>query len=211
MQFLNLFNILYEDLLILFVNLKDVLIPFLAHPTLHWVDPEGSFFDLIVTKNTREDDLIHVACHWIFNEQVSCNLVDSHEHESQLSGRSIFLIFDYFDLCLDPLAFDSQIFELIEGILLLFRLTFILLLLWITVELKHLLLEVLNTLKSINILPHFIFVLCVYSLKCFLLSFKLFLPLNQLFDKLAYFWVWIELSRVLRIQIFKGSLSLYLR
>ena len=54
--------------------------------------PEDTLLDVVVTKDTSEDNLVHVTCHWIFDEQLVGHLVDAHEHEGKLSCRSIILL-----------------------------------------------------------------------------------------------------------------------
>ena len=78
----KLFDVLVKNFFVILVEFKHLLIPFLTYPALYCVDPELSFFDIFVTKYTRKYDFVHVASHWIFNEQFVCNLIDSHKHES---------------------------------------------------------------------------------------------------------------------------------
>ena len=59
---------------------KRQLVPFVAHPALGGVHPEGTFFDFLVAKHTREDNLVHVACHRILDKLVVGHLVYAHEH-----------------------------------------------------------------------------------------------------------------------------------
>jgi hypothetical protein len=75
-------------------------VPFLADPALSAVTPERALFDVIVAQDPREDDLVHVASHWVFYEQLICDLVDAHKHKGEFTGRAFSCL-----LCRDPLCF----------------------------------------------------------------------------------------------------------
>ena len=81
LELLYFVDLLSEDFAIVGVVLEDHFVPFAADPALHSIAPEGSLFNFIVTKDARENDLIHIASHRIFNQEVVCHLVDAHEHE----------------------------------------------------------------------------------------------------------------------------------
>ena len=87
--------------------------PFLAEPALGAILPVGTFFDFGMAKNSSEDDLVHVTCHRILDEQVICNLIDAHEHQSKLTGRSLFLLTHYIVLNSESLALHLEISLLI--------------------------------------------------------------------------------------------------
>lgn len=61
-----------------------------------------SLLDIIISQNTREDDLVHIAIHRILIQNLAGNLVDAHKHECQLSLGPFFLLFD--DLFFSALA-----------------------------------------------------------------------------------------------------------
>ena len=65
LELLYFIDLLSEDFAIVWIVLKDHFVPFAADPALHSIAPEGSLFNFIVTKDAREDDLIHIASHWV--------------------------------------------------------------------------------------------------------------------------------------------------
>ena len=68
LQSVDLSDFLEEDLSIIIQMVgKRQLVPFVAHPALSGVHPEGTFFDFFVAKHTREDDLVHVTGHRILD------------------------------------------------------------------------------------------------------------------------------------------------
>lgn len=86
MQVFKLTNLLLEDFSVLRIKREGLLVPLLAHPALHSVDPVSALFNVLVPKNSREDDLVHVASHWILDEQIEGHLIDAHEHEGQFAS-----------------------------------------------------------------------------------------------------------------------------
>ena len=81
MQGLKFLDLLLKELLVLnVINLEDYFVPFLTNPTLDSIDPVLALLDIVMAKNTRENDLLHVASHRIFLKEVLSDLVDTHEH-----------------------------------------------------------------------------------------------------------------------------------
>ena len=68
-----------------------------------------AFVDIVVSQDSAEDDLIHVASHRILEQQVVGDFVDSHEHKSHLTCRlgSLLLIGISLDLLLDSLNLEG--------------------------------------------------------------------------------------------------------
>lgn len=60
-------------------------------------------------QNSREHNIVHISGHWIFDQQIVRNLVNSHEHECQLASRSILRFFGELVFCTGPLPLNSQI------------------------------------------------------------------------------------------------------
>ena len=96
---------------------KRQLVPFMAHPALGGVHPEGTFFDFLVAKHTREDDLVHVTGHRILDELVVGHLVDAHEHECELTCGAIFVLFNDLHFSSSFMPLDSQFPSLLKDIL----------------------------------------------------------------------------------------------
>ena len=55
------------------------------------ISPKVTLFYVIMPQDPSEYDLIHIACHRVFNQEVESDLIDSHEEEGHLSGRAILL------------------------------------------------------------------------------------------------------------------------
>lgn len=69
MKLVKLGYILLEEVFVAaIVILEDHLVPLLTNPALHSVHPVCAFLNLFVTKDAREDDLLHVASHRILHE-----------------------------------------------------------------------------------------------------------------------------------------------
>jgi len=83
LKLVNFSHFLLEDLLVIDQVIGQCyFVPFVAHPTLCGVSPEGTLFYLFLSKHSREDDLVHVTYHWILEQKVVSHLVDAHEHQS---------------------------------------------------------------------------------------------------------------------------------
>ncbi len=80
---IDLSNFLLKDLLVVrhMVANRD-LVPLETDPALGCIRPVGTLLDLIVSKHSREDNLIHVPSHWVFLQQIEGHLVDAHKHQS---------------------------------------------------------------------------------------------------------------------------------
>ena len=70
------------------------LVPLLADPALRSIWPILALLDVIMTKDSSENDFIHVASHWVLDEEIIGHLVDTHEHEGQLTCGSIVVLLD---------------------------------------------------------------------------------------------------------------------
>jgi hypothetical protein len=107
-------NLLCKDrIVIMHVVLYLNFVPFLADPALSAVTPVSALFDVIVAQDPRKDDLIHVTSHWVFYEQLICDLVDAHKHKGKFTGRAFSCLF-----CRDAFSFLALTLHF-EGFLLL--------------------------------------------------------------------------------------------
>ena len=121
MQICNLTNFLVENFFVAFVMSENHFVVLLTYPALHCIHPVCTLFNLVVAQDTGEDDLVHVACHWILNKEIVGDLINSHEHECKLASWSIFLLLHHFNLCFDPLTLNTELFHLLKDIFLLLR------------------------------------------------------------------------------------------
>ena len=218
MQLVKLGYVLLEEVFVAaIVILEDHLVPLLADPALHSVHPVCAFLDLFVTKDAREDDLLHVASHRILHEQVVRDLIDTHEHESKLTCRAVFLLLDHLNLSFDPLTLRAQLLHLLEEVDLLLRLLNVLLLDWITEHLEHLLAEICDAFNRIKLFLDFIMVSFEGLLHSLLLRFDLSLSLHDLVDKLLHRRFLLFLARLIivisifALLLFLKFLSVWLR
>ena len=64
---------------------------------------------------------MHVSCHWVLHQELVCDLIDSHKHQSQFTSGSILLFFGCLKLCSLSLALNLQFFlVLVEVLIFLF-------------------------------------------------------------------------------------------
>jgi predicted Co/Zn/Cd cation transporter (cation efflux family) len=61
-------------------------VPFFTDETLAAIFPDVAIFYLVDSKDPGEDDVVHVSSHRILQEEVVCDLIDTHEHQGHLSG-----------------------------------------------------------------------------------------------------------------------------
>jgi len=61
-------------------------VPFLADVTLGGVGPVISLLNVVMTQNSRINDIIHVTSHRILNKKVKSNLINTHEEKCHFSG-----------------------------------------------------------------------------------------------------------------------------
>lgn len=109
MKLVQLADVSLHDLVVGLRELNRGLVPLLAHVTLRAILPQVASVNIIVTQDAREDDLVHVTCHGVLEQQVVRDLVDAHEHECHLTGRlgPFLLLGVSLDLLLNALNFHG--------------------------------------------------------------------------------------------------------
>ena len=64
---------------------------------------------------------MHISCHRVLNQELVCNLINSHKHQSQFTSSSILLLFGCLKFCSLSLALNLQFFlVLVEVLIFLF-------------------------------------------------------------------------------------------
>ena len=113
MEVIQFLDTLFHNLLV-FLSVDNLsLVPLLAHEALGAIFPNVSVLYFISSQDSCEYDVIHIACHWILEQEIISNLVDSHEHESHFSSRpgSLHLVSIVDNSFLDPVNLECVLHD----------------------------------------------------------------------------------------------------
>ena len=190
MKLLDLLDFLSENLLIsIDVICKCHLVPLVADPALCGISPVGAFFDIIVPQDACENNVVHVACHRVFHQGIVGDLVNTHEHEGQLTSRSVSVFTHHFTLCPLFVTLDPELALLGEEVLVLLMSSLILLTHWVSRFSECFHAQIIEAFECLTLLSDLGLLSLIDSLEFLLLSLKFLLPLDHLLDELHHFTV----------------------
>ena len=109
MDHLNLFYLALEKgFVALRIKLKRKHWPVLTDPALVAISPESALLNLIITKYSCQNNIRHIACHWILFQQLRRYLINPHEHQGHLALWPFLLLFNNLFFGTLSLSFNPQ-------------------------------------------------------------------------------------------------------
>lgn len=165
-----------KELLVLYiVDLECHLVPLLADPALHSIDPKSAFLDVLVAKHACENDFLHITRHRVLHQKVLSNLIDAHEHKGKLACGAVLVLLYHYNFSLDALTLRSQFLQLFEPVTLRFRPILSLLFARVAKHLEHFFFKIGKAFKSIKLLLDFYGMVLICFFNCSPLSIHLLL------------------------------------